>query len=123
MCTYFCNDLVLSVPSKIFDSQPSFVFKLILLLKPCCSGLDVTWNLCIVFSKSVLDIKARLAVTVELGTKMNVKFGFYIKFHARIQIFRLLGHTKLYLWVFKITRFFKRYMDFPYENKPGENFP
>ena len=41
---------------------------------------------------------------------------------ARIQIFRLLGLTKLFLWLFKITRFFKNYMDFPYENKPGENF-
>ena len=48
------------------------------------------------FSKSVLDIKTRLVVTVELGKKMDAKFGFCIKFYARIQIFRLLGPTKLF---------------------------
>ena len=53
---------------------------------------------------------------------MDAKFGFSIKFYARIQIFRLLGPTKLFSWPFKITRFFKNYMEFPYENKSGENF-
>ena len=43
ICTYFCKDLVtiLSVPGKKFDPQPSFVFKLILLPRPCRYGLDV----------------------------------------------------------------------------------
>ena len=52
---------------------------------------------------------------------MDAKFGFCIKFYAKIQIFRLLGPTKLFLWLFKITRFFKNYMDFPQENKSGGN--
>ena len=42
------------------------------------------------FSKSVLDIKTGLVVTVA-------KFGFCIKFYARIQICRLLGPSKLFL--------------------------
>ena len=50
---------------------------------------------------------------------MDAKFGFCIKFYARIQIFRLLGPPKLFSWLIKITRFFKNYMDFPYENKSG----
>ena len=33
---------VMSVPGKKFDSQPSFVFKLILLHTPCCYGLEIT---------------------------------------------------------------------------------
>ena len=53
---------------------------------------------------------------------MDAKFGFCIKVYTRIQIFRLLGHTKLFLWLFKITRFFKNDMDFRYENKSGGNF-
>ena len=53
---------------------------------------------------------------------MDAKFEFCIKFYARIQIFRLLGPIKLFLWLFRITRFFKNYMDFPYENKSGGNF-
>ena len=54
--------------------------------------------------------------------KMDAKFGFCIKFYARIQIFRLLGPTELLLWLFKINTFFKNYMDFPYKNKSGGNF-
>ena len=54
--------------------------------------------------------------------KIDTKFGFCIKFYARIQIFRLLGPTKLLLWLFKITRFFKSYMDFPYKTNLGETF-
>ena len=54
--------------------------------------------------------------------KIDTKFEFCIKFYARIN-FRLLGPTKLFLWLFIITRFFKNYMDFPYENKSGGNFP
>ena len=34
----------LVAPGKRFDSQPSSIFKLILLPRPCCYGLDVTWN-------------------------------------------------------------------------------
>ena len=33
---------------------------------------------------------------------MDAKFEFCIKFYARIQIFRLLGPTKFFLWPFKI---------------------
>ena len=51
---------------------------------------------------------------------MDATFGFRIKFYARIRIFRLLGPTKLVLWPLKI---FKNYMNFPYETKPGGNFP
>ena len=54
---------------------------------------------------------------------MNAKFGFCIEFYARIPIFRLLAPTRLFSWLFKITRFLKNYMDFPYENKSGGNFP
>ena len=54
---------------------------------------------------------------------MDAKFRFCITFYARIQSFKLLGPTKLFLWLFKITRFFKKYMDFPYEEKSGKNFP
>ena len=54
---------------------------------------------------------------------MDAKFGFRIKFYARIQIFRLLGPPELFLWLFKINRFFKNYMEFPYENKSVGNFP
>ena len=53
---------------------------------------------------------------------MDAKFGFSIKFYARIQIFRLLGPIKLFLWLFKITRFFKNYMVFPYENNFSPKF-
>ena len=55
---------------------------------------------------------------------MDVKFGFHIKFYDRIQIFRLLGPTKLFLWPFKNRQIFQELMDFPYENKSGgKNFP
>ena len=54
--------------------------------------------------------------------KMDAKFGFFIKFYARIQIFRSLGPTKLFYGHLKITRFFNNYMDFPYENKSVRNF-
>ena len=30
---------------------------------------------------------------------MEAKFGFCMKFYARIQIFRLVGPTKLFLWL------------------------
>ena len=52
---------------------------------------------------------------------MDAKFGFCIKFYARIQIFRLLGPPKLFLWPFKTNRFVKNYVDFPHENKSGGN--
>ena len=44
--------------------------------------------------------------------KIDAKFGliFCIKFYARIQTFRLLGPPKLFLWLFKIARFFKNYI-------------
>ena len=32
---------VLSAPGKKFDSQPSSIFKLILLTAPCCYRLDI----------------------------------------------------------------------------------
>ena len=38
-CTYFCKNLVAGLPGKKFDSQPSPVFKMILLPTPCCYGL------------------------------------------------------------------------------------
>ena len=53
---------------------------------------------------------------------MDAKFGFCIKLYARIQILRSLGPPKLFLWLFKITRFFKNY-GLPYENKSEGNFP
>ena len=63
MCTYFCKDLVtgycLYLLKKSY-SQPSFVFKLILLPKPCCYGLDVTWNSCIWEPGRKLDHSATL---------------------------------------------------------------
>ena len=53
---------------------------------------------------------------------MDAKFEFCITCYSRIQIFRLSGPPKLFLWLFKITRFFKDYMDFRYENESGGNF-
>ena len=53
---------------------------------------------------------------------MDAKLGFFIKFYARI---RFLGNKDLPNFFYghlKITRFFKNYMDFPYENKSGRNF-
>ena len=38
------------MPGKRVDSQPSSVFKLILLAIPCCYGLDVKGNSCITYS-------------------------------------------------------------------------
>ena len=53
---------------------------------------------------------------------MDAKFGFCIKFYTRMQIVRLLGRIRLFLWPFKNCQIFKNYMDFPYENKSGGNF-
>ena len=39
--------------------------------------------------------------------KIDSKFGFFIKFYARIQSFRLLGPTKLFLWPFKNHQIFQ----------------
>ena len=55
---------------------------------------------------------------------MDAKFRFCITFYARIQILRLVRPTKLFLWLYKITRFLKNYMDFPIREQleSGGNF-
>ena len=74
------------------------------------------------FSKSVLDIKTRLVVAVELGTKWMPNSDSVSHFMPE---YKFLGYQDLsnsFYGYLKITRFFKNYMDFPYENNSGENF-
>ena len=59
--------------------------------------------------------KMRLVVTIELGAE-------WMPNSNSASNFMLLGPTKLFLWPFKITRFFKNYMDFSYEKRSGGNF-
>ena len=54
--------------------------------------------------------------------KMDAKFGFCIKFYARIQFFCLLGHTKLFLWLFKIPDFSRIIWTFHMKTNLGETF-
>ena len=76
----------------------------------------------LLFSKPVLDIKMRLVVTVELGTKCMPNSDSASNFMPE---YKVLGYWDLpysFYGHLKITRFFKNYMDFPYENKSGGNF-
>ena len=75
----------------------------------------------LLFSKSVLDIKTRLVATVDLETKWMPNSDSASNFMPE---YKFLGYKGLpnSLWLFKITRFFENYMDFPYENKSGGNF-
>ena len=38
---------------------------------------------------------------------MDAKFGFCIKFYAKVQIFRVLESTELFLWPFKNHQIFQ----------------
>ena len=50
------NYSVLSVSGKKFDSHPSIVFKFILLPTPCCYGLGVMLNSCILSDFRVIAV-------------------------------------------------------------------
>ena len=75
----------------------------------------------VLISKSVLGIKTRLVVTVDLGTKWMPNSDSASNF---VPEYKLLGHYGLpnssygYL---KSPDFFKDYMDFPYKNKSRGN--
>ena len=78
-------------------------------------------NFRLLFSKSVFDIKTRLVATVELGTKWMPNSDSAPNFMPQYKFLCLLGPTNSFYGYLKITRFFKNYMDFPYENKYGGN--
>ena len=84
--------MILSLPGKNFDSQPSSVFKLILLPKRFCYELDVTWDLCTGVTKSIQDEQNDRTKFFEISSQRYHSF-FYkehpVDFYPDLKMFEM----------------------------------